>query len=234
MRAQVKLAILFYFFAQQVLTGVSYLLGGKAKTLDAGPGDTKRIDCSGEVRLLLYKASDGKIKLPDGSWNQREYCENNWEEVSYDTVLNAKKGELFISFITAGVKGAGKIGHVWLTAQMDDDVAAETMESYGGHGVGSRRADYGTLRRLVHKSFRVPVDATPEKVADVAVKEDALLVWNGTPFPVIFDDNGRPYIRLAELLQKGKQIVVVTTDRMDQHPPRYYLKSAPVPPPIST
>lgn len=153
----VNVSVLRRIFAAQVARRISYRLGGKAPTLNAAPGQlASGIDCSGEARLLLHQASGGLLTLPDGSWNQRAWCEGHLKEVPYSQTLHADEGELFIAFITPNTSGAGRVGHVWLVQGRGAAHLATTMESYGGHGIGSRPANTPVLIRQVHKCFRLP------------------------------------------------------------------------------
>ena len=222
MNTPVNLSKVLTIFSGQVLQGIRYRLGGKAPSLNATPSQLEKgIDCSGEVRLLLFQGTDGELKIPDGSWLQREWCEKNLEEVPYSQAINAKPGELYIAFITAGVKGAGKIGHVWLIAQRDGDAIAETMESYGGHGIGSRPANTGVLMRLVHKCFRVPTTATVAKPAPtpapkpIPERPPLKIFWNGNEFT------------LTELIERGGHTVTKTTEMLDGDMPRVWVNSVP-------
>lgn len=226
-----RVSIMVAFVAAQMKSGVSYLLGGKARSLKEGPGVTGRIDCSGEFRLLGYHATDGETSMPDGSWLQREYCEKNFDEVPYSQAMEAKAGELYAAFITSGVNGAGRIGHVWNVFYDEKKKRAMTLESHGGKGVNSRPADYKTLRNLVHKCFKLPTESETVQPATppvAAPNEPALLIWNGQEFPVVFKD-GRPYILLRTMVDAMSHRVVKTTDRTGDNPPRYYLTSEPKP-----
>lgn len=152
------------------IQGITYGLGAKADikdhwnprskgTLDTPVEDIDHIDCSGFIRYLIYHCSDTHYKLPDGSQNQLQWCiDNNLHEVKnysdVNTYLTDKR--LFIGFIKPYTRGAGKIGHVFLISQVDKDAAADTMESFGSHGVGSRSWNYRTLYNQVHKVFEIP------------------------------------------------------------------------------
>ncbi len=156
----VNLSLLRHVFAAQLPKRIPYRLGGKAPTLGASPAQlASGIDCSGESRLLLFQATGGALTLPDGSWNQREWAEQNLQEVPYSQALHANENELFIAFITAHVNSAGGVGHVWLVEGQPAGQDNTTLESYGGHGIGSRPANTGVLVRQVHKCFRLPTTA---------------------------------------------------------------------------
>ncbi len=153
----IRVPLLTDTFDNQIIQGVPYGYGDKAPSLHCDTSEINTIDCSGEVRYLLAKASMGKLIIPDGSVTQREWCEWNLVEKNYRDLAMADKSRLFIAFITPGINGCGKVGHVWLVGKFDDDWAPDTMESYSGHGVGSRNWNHRTLWRMVHKCFELPV-----------------------------------------------------------------------------
>lgn len=107
----------------------------------------QNIDCSGLVRYLAYLASDGDTRWPDGSQAQRAWCRTNLEKCDYaDT--EKRDNVLRIGFMTPGINGVGSIGHVWFTFN------GNTLESYGGHGVGSHKAS--VYARVHSGCFVVP------------------------------------------------------------------------------
>jgi hypothetical protein len=122
------------------------------------------LDCSGFIRYALYRASNHALSLPDGSQQQRQWCEARSHDsglhqvVDYaDTNAYLTPERLFIAFIKPYTNGCGEIGHVWLLSQLDDDAAEETMECYGGHGVGSRPWNSSILKREVFSIYELPV-----------------------------------------------------------------------------
>lgn len=160
-------------FAELDLRGVQYGLGAKAEgstykgrrynkrssgNLSTAPNTIDNLDCSGWTRYGLFQATNGKLVIPDGSQAQREWCENNGlHKVNYpDANRYMTDRRLFIAFIKPFTNGCGEVGHVWLLTQYDKDSAADTMESYGGHGIGSRRWDYPVLRRQVFSCYELP------------------------------------------------------------------------------
>jgi hypothetical protein len=151
------------------LAGVSYKLGAKPGSLTYLPTAIHYLDCSGAVRYLLYNATSGQLVIPDGSWYQREWCEDHLIQIPYGTVANAGRERLFIAFITAGVNGSGETGHVWLVHN------GKTLESYGGHGIGRRNWDYRVLREQVHKCFELPAYIPPLLILNGKVVQDAYL-----------------------------------------------------------
>lgn len=134
------------------LAHVQYGLGDKA-AMSEPASSIRTIDCSGVVRYALSNATNGVVKIPDGSWYQRQWCERNLKEVPYATVAGAGADRLFIAFMTAGVNGVGRTGHVWLIHD------GKTLESYNGRGVGSRHWDTQVLLKGVHKCFELPTEA---------------------------------------------------------------------------
>ncbi len=116
---------------------VKYRLGAKC-SLSAKPNEIREIDCSGFARLILSRATDGKLVIPDGSWNQREWCEKAGlrKLKKYSDVQYAAKDpkRLFICFVKPVVIGkvVVKAGHVWFVS------CGVTIESRGGAGVSSR------------------------------------------------------------------------------------------------
>lgn len=110
--------------------GVGYALGAKAAHLTAWPPDYAHIDCSGWVRAALAWASDGQFILPDGSVNQREWCEANHLKRSAYASLTRVDEIVRIAFIRPSA--LQRIGHVYLAFD------GRTLESWGGHGPGSR------------------------------------------------------------------------------------------------
>lgn len=154
----VNLSQLLTVHDHALMKGIPYGLGSKAPSLSCDTSQIRRIDCSGYIRFLLAKATNQQMIIPDGSWNQRDWCERNGlARKNYPDLHYADQSRLFIAFITPGVNNAGSVGHVWLVNQMDDTWPSETMESYGGHGVGSRRWDTGVLRRECAVCFELPV-----------------------------------------------------------------------------
>ncbi len=116
-----------------------YLLGAKAPA-KWEPKVIKAIDCSGASLYWLRRCAD--IMLPDGSMNQLEYCRKHFRQLKkYEDVKYAAMdtNRLFIAFIVPNKlqrmlnarDGRARGRHVFLIYM------GMTMESYGGHGVGS-------------------------------------------------------------------------------------------------
>lgn len=154
----VDLSTLLDLHSRCELRGIRYGLGSKAKSLTQDSHTISRIDCSGYVRYLIAKATNQKLILPDGSWNQRDWCENNGLHrlQKYSDVVYGDKSRLFIAFITPHINGAGSIGHVWLVARVDGDNVPDTIESHGGKGVDTRAWNHLTLRRQCAACFELP------------------------------------------------------------------------------
>lgn len=168
----VNLLKLETLFAQLERNGVDYGLGAKAPSLDSEPAKIKKIDCSGFVRYALYKATkepndkDGVLTLPDGSQNQRAWCEQKTAEGELNRVANYADAakymtgkRLFICFIRPGFNGCGPVGHVWLLAQYNDGdngTLAGTLESHGGVGIHSRAWNTRTLVNEFYSAYELP------------------------------------------------------------------------------
>jgi hypothetical protein len=131
-------------FDTKFTSTVKYLFGAKPK-LGSIPGIAfNRADCSGFVRWLIDSATEHKNIMPDGSWNQWQWCkQQGFKETSY---LNCglKDNRLRIAFMRAK---DGEAGHVWLI------VNGLTIESYGGHGTGRRKWNTSILLREVDACY---------------------------------------------------------------------------------
>ena len=122
----IDIAMLERDFAQLQRRGVVYGYGAKAPSLACDLSRIKAIDCSGYVRLALYRASGGALTIPDGSQMQRAFFEDAAREglvreVKYaDAAKHMTDSRLFIAFIKPFTKGCGSVGHVWLLSKYDD------------------------------------------------------------------------------------------------------------------
>lgn len=124
---------------------VRYGLGAKAPKLSAASHEIHKIDCSGYVRWLLYRASGGELVLPDGSWHQNKFAASRFRKIMrYRDVTYADPSRLFLAYLPP----IPKIGHIWLVNRREHngDVDVWTIESHGGHGANSRRWNYGVLK----------------------------------------------------------------------------------------
>lgn len=141
---------------------IKYKLGAKAPSLIADTTDYRfldGIDCSGFVRYALAKASDQKVILPDGSFNQLSWAQNQGLHKldNYKDVVYGDPTRLFLCFIKAADTKEG-IGHVWLVHKSSDKDIPRTMESYGGCGVGSRPWFASPLRHRCHYAYELPTE----------------------------------------------------------------------------
>ena len=121
----------------QIKDKVGYKLGAKARA-GAKVGTFDQIDCSGFIRWFLPLLCDEHIDVPDGSQNQRAWCERQGFKAT-DYCANARwcDGRLRIAFLSQK-PGKAWPRHVWLVYGKPGEERAMTMESYGGHGVGRR------------------------------------------------------------------------------------------------
>lgn len=128
--------------------GIPYVWGAKPDpklTTDQIKGS----DCSGWSSYLFGRQG---ITIPEGSQEQMDWCKKQgWAcTTDYAAVGAAAEGELFMCFALDTRASGGHAGHVWFSD------GGETMECYGGHGVGSRPWNTRVLRRIFHAAFRVP------------------------------------------------------------------------------
>lgn len=135
---------------------VKYLLGAKAPSLDCDSNDIQKIDCSGESRYLLARASAQALILPEGSQNQLAFARQHWHRLAkYSDVTFAEKdpSRLFIGFLKPK-EGNAWPRHVWLLRSNGTEMV--TMESHGSGGVNSRPWNTKALRGCVDV-FEVPL-----------------------------------------------------------------------------
>lgn len=110
--------------------GVGYELGAKADDLEAVPPDYTAIDCSGWVRAAVAVATEGQTILPDGSVVQNDWCAAQGLKRSTWAACRLQDGLTRIAFIRPN--RFRTVGHVYLCR------LGRTLESWGGHGPGSR------------------------------------------------------------------------------------------------
>ena len=110
--------------------GVGYALGAKAHDLEAVPPDYTAIDCSGWVRAAVAVATEGRTILPDGSMVQNDWCAAQGLKRSTWAACRLQDGLTRIAFIRPN--RFRTVGHVYLCR------LGRTLESWGGHGPGSR------------------------------------------------------------------------------------------------
>lgn len=121
---------------------VRYGLGAKAPEHKAPADhfsavpDFAAIDCSGWVRWAIFIATKGKVLIPDGSYVQNDYFrEQGCKPTDYHNCA-LRDGHVRIAFHRPGGRGGDKTGHVWICYN------GFTLESFGGHGPGSRNWDH--------------------------------------------------------------------------------------------
>jgi hypothetical protein len=126
---------------------VKYLFGAKPPLNGTPSKDFTKSDCSGFVRWLLYQASKGGIKIPSGSWYQREWCEDHRLKKTadgYAVGAALSDGRIRIAFFS---EKQGRAGHVWLI------INGKTIECYGGKGAGSRAWNTPVLLKNVEVCY---------------------------------------------------------------------------------
>ena len=129
--------------------GIHYGFGEKIHNLTACPPHERYCDCSGAVRYGLYQATEGMMKVPDGSVNQHAWCDF-WKLhklAEYQDILEADDSRLFICFIHPTPDEAG---HVWLVN------AGVTIECHGGKGFARREWDTPVLINNCSAAYELP------------------------------------------------------------------------------
>jgi len=121
---------LYNYLALCRVRDIGYELGAKASQLTAIPPDYDHIDCSGWVRAAVAVATEGSLILPDGSVNQNDWCGAHDLKRSRYAACSLCDGLTRIAFIRPSLEH--EIGHVYLCRN------GRTLESWGGHGPGSR------------------------------------------------------------------------------------------------
>jgi hypothetical protein len=134
-----------------------YNFGAKANSLNQRVSDITGIDCSGFSQLALHRATGGAAEAPDGSQNQRDWCEQiglhklaKYSDVQYAARDNSR---LFICFIRPLTirKTTIKAGHVWFVSE------GRTYESSTPtNGVGSRHWNQLVFRVRHAVAFELP------------------------------------------------------------------------------
>lgn len=111
-----------------IAKGVKYGYGDKDPVLGAFPPDFILIDCSGFLRTAFYYATNKKIRLPDGSFNEGTYLDANKYKRS-----DFKSTGLVDGVVRVGVyHNSGGIGHAFAVRN------GKTYESCGSEGVCHR------------------------------------------------------------------------------------------------
>lgn len=124
-----------------------YRLGAKARSLSMDSNDISHIDCSGDSRYLVARASNQELIIPDGSMNQLDYAKRYWRQLEkYEDVEYAAKdpSRLFIAFMAPteeqrrmnAMDDRARGRHVWLLKSNGEEML--TIESKGGKGCTSQ------------------------------------------------------------------------------------------------
>ena len=198
--------------------------------------ETEKGYCARFARQVC-EATYGDTRFED-QWRTDKFPSAKKSALAFKEAGYAVTGQPQIGDILFKTVGSGGFGHVGIyTAQgvaENSSYHAARSEDDDARGLRSL-AQFGAYQVIVRLpppvEAQLPAPTPTPKPEPPKEKEVALLVWNGTAFPVMFDEDRRPYIRFAELLEKGQHQVIATTDRMNQHPPRYYLNSKPLPVP---
>lgn len=121
-----------------------YLLGAKP-AMESFPGRFSESDCSGFVRWLIFHATGGKVLIPDGSFNQAEWCVGmKLKPCRYGDSGRLRDDRVRISFIRAR---DGVPGHVWLVLN------GQTIECCSRRGVCRRPWNSSVLLHGVSACF---------------------------------------------------------------------------------
>lgn len=111
---------------------VSYGLGAKVQPHGAAPGTGfSKVDCSGFVRELIWRATTPHFEFKDGSVVQHEWVRTQGFQTSSVEDGKETDGLIRIVFLSPQASGEG-IGHVALILN------GKTLESHGGTGPDSR------------------------------------------------------------------------------------------------
>ena len=132
-------------------SGWKYGLGCKIFPLDSEPplaideagASVEAVDCSGELRWLVFHLTGGRDVFPDGSAAQHEFCDKVGFKKSLPLDLTLSGGVLRAAFLTPQSQRDG-IGHALLA------INGATYESHGSAGPSSRScASLGFLDHLL-------------------------------------------------------------------------------------
>jgi hypothetical protein len=125
-------------FRLSTLWGVRYRFGAKFDSIEDEHPIGRSVDCSGYIRWLVYHGSNKALKLPDGSYVQHTFIQQQGFPIrEYRAALLNETGAVYICFL----RPAGRLaGHVWLLRN------GRTMESHYGKGINSRS---GTVLSLM-------------------------------------------------------------------------------------
>lgn len=131
----IDIPLLLTLSARTTREGNQYRLGGKAPSLDADSSVVARIgiDCSGFVRWILYRATNNRLVIPDGSWYQRDWVEGVGFKESTVFAATLRDNRIRLAYMKPLTpKG---IGHIALVHN------ALTIESSSKRGPGRRPWD---------------------------------------------------------------------------------------------
>lgn len=134
-------------------------------------------------------------------------------------------------------KTNGEHGHVGIVVMWNGALAVAENSSYhwkrhrgDARGVRTLRefGPFDLVGRLSEESAEEkPSQSKPKPALAPQPEEEALLIWNDNPFPVLFDEDGRPYPQLAALCEQMGHDIIKTTDQRDLPLPRFYVNTAP-------
>jgi hypothetical protein len=123
---------------------VTYSYGAKAPSLDCDSSAFDKIDCSGYIRWIIYRATHGAVTMPDGSVNQHSWCHGQGFRTCAYRDCAAMDSRVRIAFIPQSKLHPG---HIWLV------VNGQTIESRGGKGPSRRPWNTKRLTRDVCETF---------------------------------------------------------------------------------
>ena len=154
----VDLTILNDLFEHMEIRGVPYIWGGKANNDLGNPGHAKNgglgtdsinivgLDCSGFTQFAIYRGTEGKVVVPEGSVEQRDWASTHLKLAGSYNAVNNGEGLYWSFFAPHG----DRPGHTWMTRQN------WTRESKGGIGIYSRPWNHPTLVRRVEATYILP------------------------------------------------------------------------------
>ena len=118
-----RLPVFLLFFAFASIVRAQEVTAGVVGTVMDSSG-------AGVPAAAVAVATDGRLILPDGSVNQNDWCATHDLKRSTFAACRLQDGLTRIGFIRPSV--LHRIGHVYLAHN------GRTLESWGGHGPGSR------------------------------------------------------------------------------------------------
>lgn len=196
--------------------------------------------------LTLANAAIGALTR-DGFESEKGYCQRFVRQViqsslgsKYDVYFKASAKETGLAFLKAWIgfpatelakhgglqegdvlyktEGSGGFGHVGIYTSKG---VAENS-SYHAKNDNDARG----LRSLKQFGvFQVVVRLEDPHAPTEKVPAPALCLLDSIALPVLLDDADRPYVQVAALVAAQKRVVVATTNRMDEDPPRFYVNT---------